>query len=76
MKKKHIDYDSPVDALVAVTKQLSRYEERYQMESEQFYDRYTKGQLTDSIDFTEWANAYQHYLELRSYIGHHMTDVA
>jgi len=65
MKKKKIEYNSRVDALVAVSKRLSTYEGRYQMESEEFFNRFAKGQTEDSEDFIEWANDYQHYLAIR-----------
>jgi hypothetical protein len=65
MRKHRIEYDSRVDALVAVSKRLSSYEERYKMESEEFFDRFTKGQTEDSKEFIEWANDYRHYLDIR-----------
>ena len=65
MRKHRIEYDSRVDALVAVSKRLSIYEGRYKMESEEFFDRFTKGQTEDSEEFIEWANDYQHYLDIR-----------
>jgi hypothetical protein len=65
MRKQRIEYDSRIDALVAVSKRLSIYEGRYNMESEKFFDRFTKGQTEDSEDFIEWANDYQHYLNIR-----------
>ena len=68
MRKYRINYDSPVDALVSISKRLSVYEERYNIESEEFFDRFTKGKTEDSEDFVEWANDYQHYLALRQAI--------
>jgi hypothetical protein len=65
VKKQRIEYDSPVDALVAIAKRLSVYEGRYQMASEEFFDKFIKGQSEDSEDFVEWANDYQHYLAIR-----------
>jgi hypothetical protein len=65
MTKERIVYGSPVDALVAVAKHLSVYENQYGMASEDFYPRYKKGQMADSLDFVEWANDYQHYVALR-----------
>ena len=59
MRKQRIEYDSPVDALVAVTKRLSVYEDRYRMASEEFFDKFCKGQMEDSMDFVEWGNDYQ-----------------
>jgi hypothetical protein len=38
MSKHRIEYDPPVDALVAVAKRLSVYESRFQLESEEFFD--------------------------------------
>lgn len=65
MKKQRTEYDSPVDALVAIAKRLSVYEGRYQMASEEFFDKFTKGKSEDSEDFVDWANDYQHYLAIR-----------
>ena len=62
MRKQRVEYNSPVDALVAVSKQLSVYENRYRMRSEDFHDSYRKGKMEDSEDFVEWANGYQHYM--------------
>lgn len=72
MKKQRIEYDSPVDALVAVAKRLSIYETRYRMASEEFFDKFSKGQLEDTEDFIEWANDYQHYIVLRREIEAHV----
>lgn len=65
MKKHRIEYDSRIDALVAISKRLSTYEGRYRMESEEFFNKFAKGQTEDSEDFIEWANDYQHYLDIR-----------
>jgi len=76
MAKKRIEYDSPVDALVAVAKRLSLYEERYKMTSEEFFNRYMKGESDDSEDFVEWANDYQHYMTIRRELEAQVRDVA
>jgi len=65
MRKQINKYDSPVDALIAVTKRLSIFEDRYRMATEDFFDKFSKGQMEDSIDFIEWSNDYQHYLAIR-----------
>ncbi len=65
MRKLRIEYDSRVDALVAVSKRLSIYEGRNKLESEEFFDEFSKGKTVDSEEFVEWANDYQHYLALR-----------
>ncbi|MDB9312091.1 hypothetical protein PN462_03180 [Spirulina sp. CS-785/01] len=64
MQKQQIVYTSLLDALIAVTKRLSIYETQYSMDSEQFFDSYCKGQLSDEEIFVEWANDYRHFLEL------------
>ena len=76
MRKERVEYDSPVDALVAVAKRLSVYEGRYKMTSEEFFDKFTKGQSEDSEDFVEWANDYQHYVSIRREIEAHLQHVA
>jgi len=69
MRKQRIEYDSPVDALVAIAKRLSVYEGHYEMTSEEFFNRFSKGQSEDSEDFVEWANEYQHYMALIRFHG-------
>ena len=76
MRKQRNEYDSPVDALVAVAKRLSVNEARYQMASEDFFDKFCKGQLEDSMDFVEWSNDYQHYVAIRREIERHLQHAA
>ncbi len=66
MKKQVIQHTTPIDALVAVTKRLSIYENQQGLNSEDFFDQYKDGLISDDIVFIEWANDYQHYLEIRS----------
>lgn len=65
MQKQTIEYTSPLDALVAVAKRLSRYETQTHMDSEEFFHQYNQGQLDDEVTYIEWANDYRHYLALR-----------
>lgn len=76
MRKQINAYDSPVDALIAVTKRLSVFENRYRMETEDFFNKFSKGQMDDSIDFIEWSNDYQHYLAIRIDIEKQIQHVA
>ncbi len=76
MKKNRIEYDSPVDALVAVAKRLNHYEDKYKMQSEDFYNQYSKGKMEDDIEFIEWSNEYQHYLALKIEIERNLQNVA
>ena len=68
MRKQTKQYDMPIDALVAIIRRLIIFENRYRIESEEFFDKFSKGNMEDSVDFTEWSNDYQHYLALRSEI--------
>ena len=61
MQKTRIEYGSSLDALVAISKRLSAMEIQHQMASEEFYDKYSKGFIDDSIEMIEWANQYRHH---------------
>jgi hypothetical protein len=76
MKKEKIQYSSSVDALVALSKRLSLYENRHRMTSEEFFNGYEKGRMEDSLNFVEWANDYQHYLAIRVEIEKQLRHVA
>lgn len=65
MRKQTVEYTSPLDALVSVAKRLSLYEANQGMESEEFFNQYQQGQLSDDITLVEWANDYRHYIEIR-----------
>ena len=76
MRKQTIRYTSPIDALIAVTKRLSIYESQQKMDSEAFFDRYSRGQLPDDAVFVDWANDYRHFLQLRQELAKSLPDVA
>ncbi|MBK1620393.1 hypothetical protein U5801_23390 [Lamprobacter modestohalophilus] len=76
MRKQSIRYESPVDALIAVTKRLARYEAEAHLESEAFFDRYTRGEAGDTAEATEWANDYQHFLALRAELDARLHEAA
>ena len=69
MRKQTIEYSSPLDALIELTKRLSVLEQQHHMDSEEFFYQYSQGRLSDEIAFVEWANDYRHYLSL-----HHALD--
>ena len=76
MRKQRVEYNSSLDALVAVAKRLSGYETRYRLASEEFFDQFQKGSMEDSINFVEWSNDYQHYLAIRTEIEGLLRHVA
>lgn len=76
MFKQTIQYTSPLDALIAVTKRLNSFENQHRMDSEEFFDKYTRGQMPDDSVFVEWANDYRHYLYLHQELEKRLQNVA
>ncbi|MFI3158031.1 MAG: hypothetical protein QX199_17940 [Methylococcaceae bacterium] len=76
MRKQTIQYSSPLDALIEVTKRLSILEQQHQMDSEEFFYQYSQGRLPDDAMFVEWANDYRHYLHLRQSLDTKLKNVA
>ena len=65
MRKQIVEYTTELDALIALVKTLKTYENRYQMESEEFFEQYSEGLLSDDEDFLEWSGNYPHFLAIR-----------
>ena len=76
MRKQIIEYTSPLDALVALAKQLNTYEIKYQMDSTEFFSQYSQGLTSDDEEFVEWAGSYQHYLALHQELEDRLKNVA
>ena len=76
MRKQTVEYTSPLDALIAVTRRIVRCELQHGMSSEDFFAEYSRGILSDDAIFVEWANDYRHYLELRRLVENSLRDVA
>jgi hypothetical protein len=76
MRKQTIQYTSSLDALVAVSKRLSIYENQQGMDSEEFFDQYCRGQLSDDAVLIEWANNYRHYLHIWQELAKKLEHVA
>ena len=76
MRKQIIEYTSPLDALVDLAKQLNVYETQYQMDSAEFFTKYSQGETSDDEIFVEWAGNYQHYLALHQELETKLKNVA
>lgn len=76
MRKQRIEYDSELDALLDVAKRLSAFEIQHQVTSEEFFDKFRKGEMEDSADFVEWANDYRHFLALRNAMEDRLRNAA
>lgn len=44
---------------------LQKFEERFGMESQKFYQEFQAGELGDSMDYIKWAGEYETLLELQ-----------
>lgn len=76
MQKEIIEYTSPLDAFVALVKQLSVYEAQYNLDSAEFFTQYSQGQTNDDEVFVEWAGNYKHYLALHQELTQKLSHVA
>lgn len=65
MSFKRVVHTSAIDALNALFRSLTAYEQKYKMSCDEFYANYLSGRLEDSKDFVEWAGDYRHYIELK-----------
>ncbi|MFQ4139961.1 antitoxin TumA [Nodosilinea sp. PGN35] len=76
MRKQIVEYTTPLDALIALAKQLKTYEIQYQMDSAEFFTKYSQGETSDDEDFVEWAGDYQHYIALHRELADRLQNVA
>jgi hypothetical protein len=60
-----IESTSPVDALIATTRRLKEYEQKYSMTTEEFYARFMSGELGDAKDFIGWAGMFEAFTRLK-----------
>lgn len=51
--------------LKEITERLEHFEERYNMDSESFYQSFTKGELGDEEDYFEWEALYRMYKRVK-----------
>ena len=58
-----------VRQLTEVQQHLAAFERKYELTSEEFYNRYEDGQLGDSADFMEWSSFYDMRRSLQQYLG-------
>lgn len=76
MRKQIVEYTTPLDALIALAKQLNTYEIQYQMDSAEFFAKYSQGETSDDEALVEWAGDYQHYIALHQELADRLQNVA
>jgi len=57
---------NPLDDLLELAKELRDYEQKYKMTSEEFSERFKRGELGDALDFIGWAGAYDLFLKRKA----------
>ncbi len=57
---KIIDFEKnkAIEQIVELEVKLREYENIYEIQSDEFYGKFMKGELGDSMDFTEWSIFY------------------
>ena len=76
MRKEAVQFDTPLDALLAVARRLSPYEAEFGIETEEFFAKYSKGEMGDDARVIYWANDYRHYVALRSALDKKLHEAA
>lgn len=75
METQRTVYTTALEALLALTRSLTLFEQRYGISSEQFYAQYQAGALGDGRDMVEWAGDFQHYQELKTQLESRLETV-
>ncbi|MEW6754655.1 MAG: hypothetical protein AB1505_27275 [Candidatus Latescibacterota bacterium] len=57
---------SLLEALLALTRWLAAFEQRFGMSTAEFHARYQVGALGDDRNVMAWATDYQHFLALKA----------
>ena len=55
----------PMTDFIEITMQLGRYEQLHGMSSAEFYEKYQRGEMGDSMNVMEWASDYHMFLKLK-----------
>ncbi|MFQ6059119.1 MAG: hypothetical protein ACE5MB_09620 [Anaerolineae bacterium] len=57
--------NTPIDDLLDLAQTLMHFEQQYNMTSAEFYEKFNRGEMGDSMDFVKWAGRYRLYLDLK-----------
>ncbi len=67
---------NPVDDLLELYRELQKYEQKYAISSEEFFQRFQQGELGDDLDFIDWAGAYRLFLDRKIRVEAALMQVA
>jgi len=59
--RKALEKASPLEDFIYIVKEIGRWETQYKMSSDEFYVKFQKGEMGDSMDFMRWAGDYEVY---------------
>jgi hypothetical protein len=57
-----IESTSPVDALIVTVERLTRFEEKFGVKTQEFYEKFMRGEMGDAKDYIAWAGTYEVFL--------------
>ncbi len=57
--------ETVTDGLRRLVADMVRYEIQYGMSTEEFYDRFMRGEMGDAMDFICWAGTYEIFCRIR-----------
>ena len=55
--------------MLAIKQDMEKFEEKYQMKTQTFYEKFSKGELGDEDDFIIWSGIYEMYLRDKETLG-------
>ncbi len=65
-----LERTSPLEDFIQVVRDLTHYELQYELESQEFFTRFQRGEMGDRIEFMRWANKFEIYQEMKANMDH------
>jgi hypothetical protein len=59
---------SPLEEILLLMREMITFEKQYNMQTEEFYTRFIRGEMGDAMDFIEWTGVYELYLDAKAKI--------
>jgi len=56
---------APIDDLVQLVRDLTLLEQKFDMDSTEFYKRYQRGEMGDEMEFMRWATRFEIFEEMK-----------
>lgn len=57
---------SPLSDFIQIVRDLTTFELKHKLTSQEFFSRFQNGDMDDDIEFIRWANKYEMYQEMKS----------